>query len=330
LLNKLEKKKSISRMDEFELIETFFKSIINDRRDVILGIGDDAACISIPDGFDLLVSTDTLVLGRHFLPEWDGFDVAYKALMTNISDIAAMGGQPVWLSLSLTLPEINKPWLSRFTKGLYAGMQEYNLALIGGDTTKGPLSITITIQGLIPKGKCIKRAGAKPGDSIYISGPLGAAALAVKLLDKQGISEVLRQQLMHKLLHPKPRVDLAPVLQDHASAAIDISDGLSSDLNHICKASHVGACIHEVSIPVAREVKQYLGSKALELALHGGDDYELCFTVAPNHEQDMLKKLQSLGITCYRIGMIDSESGIRMKDATDKYSELAVSGYKHF
>ena len=317
-------------MNEFSLIDRYFKSITHPRRDVVFGIGDDAACLEIPDGMQLLVSTDSLVADVHFLSSWDPYDIAYKAVMVNVSDIAAMGGEPSWMSLALTLPAPDETWLQRFSQGLQDSLSQYNVALIGGDTTRGPLSMTLTIHGLIPEGCSVRRGGASPGDKIYISGAIGAAALAVANLKSNHIARTDNVVLMEKLLHPMPRVDLHHVLQTYATAAIDISDGLSADLYHICEASNVGATILTEAIPVHPLVKKYQGENALDFALGGGDDYELCFTVAPEDDVQLLMMLAKEKRACYCIGVIEKEPGLRAKDRKGKHIELKPKGYSHF
>lgn len=317
-------------MNEFSLIERYFKTPALSREDVVFGIGDDAACLNVPPGHQLLVSTDTLVAEVHFLASWDAYDIAYKAVMVNVSDIAAMAAKPCWLSLALTLPELNKDWLERFSQGLHEALKEFDLALIGGDTTRGPLSMTLTIHGLAPSGKAVRRCGAKPGDKIYVSGELGAAALAVAFLQKKGLDKFDQQILMQKLLHPRPRIDLADILQEHASAAIDVSDGLGADLNHICVASKVGACLDVHALPIHPLVEKYQGENAVDFALSGGDDYELCFTVSAVKEQKLLASLAKVGLSCYPIGFIEEKAGLRMKKDSGEIRTLAPRGYSHF
>ena len=313
-------------MNEFSLINQYFNSIQSSRDDVLLGIGDDAACLHVPSQMDLLVSTDTLVEGVHFLKEWDAYDIALRAVKVNVSDMAAMAAKPCWVTLALTLPEPDESWLQRFSAGLADTLREYDIALVGGDTTRGPLTITITIHGLAPKGRAIKRSGARVGDMILVSGNLGAAALAVQLLNENTIANESRLVLMDKLLHPRPRVDLMDLLREHATAAIDISDGLSADLNHILEASQIGACLVLDNIPVHPLVQQIQGEKAIDLALSGGDDYELCFTVSPAS----LNVLNNLGLGCYCIGEIESEPGLRAKTRNGESLPLHVKGYSHF
>ena len=317
-------------LHEFSLIETYFKPIIQARDDVIFGIGDDAACLRLPEGYDLLVSTDTLVSGRHFLPEWNAYDIACKAVMVNFSDIAAMAGRPCWISLALTLPEVNTAWLEALSQGLKDALKAYEVALIGGDTTRGPLSITITVQGLVPKGQALRRNGAAVGDSIFVSGMLGAAALAVLCLKDKAIRDQDRAVLMNTLHHPTPRMDLAPYLRQYASAAIDISDGLAADLHHICQSSKVGACLQQDAIPIHPLVLQYLQDKAYDLALHGGDDYQLCFTVPPDKVDVCTKALEEAQLTCYRIGEIEGPPGLRLSKSNKEIIDCSVRGYTHF
>ena len=322
--------KSVLAMNEFSLIEQFFKPFPVKRKEVLFGIGDDAACLQIPKGNDVLVSTDTLVSGVHFLSEWEPYDIACKAVMVNISDMAAMAAEPCWATLALTLPELNQEWLESFARGLNASFNEFNVDLIGGDTTHGPLSITLTIMGMVPHGQAIRRNGAKPGDIILVSGHLGAAALAVKLLNEQHLPVSDKAKLMNKLLHPKPRVDLISILRSYASSAIDISDGLSADLNHICVASGVGACLTQEAIPVHSLLPTYWGDEAVDLALTGGDDYELCFTVSPQRLDSLMKECHSANLECYPIGVIEDHPGLRIKAAGTACEELRPAGYSHF
>lgn len=313
-------------MNEFSLINRYFHSISPYRDDVVFGIGDDAACLRVPPDMDLLVSTDTLVDGVHFLNDWDAYDIASRAVKVNMSDMAAMGSTPCWISLALTLPSVDEPWLQRFSLGLAETLHGYHISLVGGDTTQGPLSITITIHGLVPRGRAVRRCGAMPGDAIVVTGPLGAAAFAVRLLNNESLDEHSRSVLMTHLLHPTPRLDFIDFLREHATAAIDISDGLSADLNHILKASHVGACLKLADIPIHPIVQQHQGDKALELALTGGDDYELCFTVS----QKTLPVLDALDVNYYCVGVIESQPGLRAKTLQGDIVPLAAKGYAHF
>ncbi|WP_058514304.1 thiamine-phosphate kinase [Legionella santicrucis] len=316
-------------MNEFSLIAQFFKPLDLKSDEVLLGIGDDAACLRLSDGINLLVSTDTLVSGVHFLSEWDAYDIACRALMVNVSDMAAMAAKPCWITLALTLPELDSQWLTLFAHGLKDSLNQLNMTLIGGDTTRGPLSITITVLGQAPEGQAISRRGAKPGDIILVSGKLGAAALAIKLLNRE-IPQQEKEELMQKLLHPKPRIDLIRFLRMYATAAIDISDGLGADLNHICVASGVGACLNEDAIPTHSLLKKYLHGKAVDLALTGGDDYELCFTVPENKLPSLMNEFKTANLLCYPIGVIESAPGVRIKNGYNQCNTLKPVGYTHF
>ena len=317
-------------MNEFSIIEKFFKPLSLKRGDVLLGIGDDAACLHLPSGMNLLVSTDTLVANVHFLPEWGAYDIACRSVMVNVSDLAAMAAQPCWATLALTVPKMDPDWFEAFSQGIKDSLAQFQIALIGGDTTHGPLSVTLTVFGQAPYEQELRRSGAKPGDVILVSGPLGAAALAVKLLDAKEISSADTIEMMNKLIHPKPRVDLINFLRGVATAAIDISDGLSADLNHICEASQVGACLDKEALPIHPLLNKYCEDKAVDLALTGGDDYELCFTV-PEYKLDaFLFALKKVDLTCYPIGVIEDKPGLRIKMAESRCETLIPQGYLHF
>ncbi|MGQ3890544.1 thiamine-phosphate kinase [Legionella sp. CNM-4043-24] len=312
-------------MNEFSLIDVLFKQKALKRDDVVFGIGDDAACLLVPPEHHLLVSTDTLVDGVHFLNDWDPFDIAWRAVMVNVSDMAAMAATPCWLSLALTLPDSNEAWLTRFAEGLHAALRPLNISLIGGDTTRGPLSITITVHGVTPAGSAVTRQGARRGDTIWVSGELGAAAMAVSILAGGELAAEDRATVMNRLLRPSARIDLQTILRTYATAALDISDGLSADLNHICEASGLGAYLSLASIPVHPLLKQYCPEKALDFALSGGDDYELCFTSSPDNTPHLLADLAAMGLSCYPVGYMIDEPGLRCETGL-----LAARGYTHF
>jgi thiamine-monophosphate kinase len=317
-------------MDEFSLIDRFFKSIPHHRNDVIFGIGDDAACLAVPSGHQLLVSCDTLISDVHFCHDWDPYDIACKAMMVNISDMAAMAAIPCWVTLALTCPELDETWLSRFSQGIRDSLAQFNIALIGGDTTRGPLSITVTIHGLVPEGQAVRRSGAQAGDRIYVSGELGAAALAVDYLSHDMCHAADKVLVMNKLQHPNPRVDLGLLLRRYATAAIDVSDGLSADLHHICVASHLGALLTLSDIPVHPLVTHYKKEKALDFALSGGDDYEVCFTVSRDKDSAFLAELALTGLQCYPIGIMIEGSGLRVETSLGESIALNPQGYCHF
>ena len=318
-------------MKEFELIKHFFTEQSVKRKDVLLGIGDDCAVVSITANQDIVVTTDTLVAGVHFplttLPK----AIGHKAVAVNLSDIAAMGAKPSWISLAITLPEVNDDWLSEFCAGAFELCDYYNVQLIGGDTTQGPLSITITAQGLTPEGKYLSRSGAKSGDWLYVTGELGDAALALQhIKGNLLIDNELAEQVQKKLDFPKPRVLAGQALREYASAAIDISDGLLADLGHICQASNIGANIVLDAIPLSDAMnKSQLFDDAINFALNGGDDYELLFTVSEDNKVGMETALSHAGtkITC--IGQVNTSKTIATT-LNNKSVLINASGFQHF
>ncbi len=318
-------------MNEFQLIQAFFKSHARARADVLCGIGDDAACLSVPVGHHLLVSCDTLVSGVHFLPTWDAYDIASKAVMVNISDMAAMGAEPAWALLALTMPALDSTWLTRFAEGLHQALSRFNVALVGGDTTRGPLCMTLTMQGFVPEGQAVMRHGAQIGDIIYVSGSLGAAAMALASLTRYELPDNDRDILMQHLHCPTPRVDLSWILQTYAHAAIDVSDGLMADLQHVCDASGVGACVDLQKIPIHALVQRHDPMHALDHALYGGDDYEICFTVPPAKDAAFRQHLAQHDVPpCYAIGHMEATRGLRAKTRTGEIVPCQVKGYQHF
>ncbi|WP_413722249.1 thiamine-phosphate kinase [Sodalis sp. RH23] len=267
---------------EFDLIARYFNRVRSVRRDVVLGIGDDCALLSVDEKRLIAVSTDTLVAGIHFLPDISPADLGYKSLAVNLSDLAAMGADPAWLSLALTLPDVDESWLAAYSDSLYEQLDYYGMQLIGGDTTRGPLSLTLTIHGLIPAGRAITRSGARIGDWIYVTGTLGDSAAGLAILQNRldVDSPRDRQYLLGRHLRPQPRILQGQALRDLASSAIDISDGLVSDLRHILDRSECGARIHLDDLPYSTALRRHATpEQALRWALGGGEDYELCFTV---------------------------------------------------
>jgi len=313
---------------EFDLIEQYFKSIPVHRKDVVLGIGDDCAILEVPDSRQLVTSTDTLISGVHFPKNTSAEDVGYKALAVNLSDIAAMGAEPAWMSLALTLPDENHDWLAAFVKGFSNLAIQYNVQLIGGDTTKGPLSITVQIYGFIEKGKTLRRDSAKQNDLIYVTGVIGDAGLGLRKIfnNLHGLDECVQQ-----LNRPVPRVEIAQALTDVSHCAIDISDGLVADLGHIVKESQCAAIISLDKIPLSKELKyHYKNNIDWHQVMTSGDDYELCFTVDECH-QDKLKEIQNkfdVPITC--IGKIEKGEGVSCIDLNGGKLNMSSQGYNHF
>ncbi|MEQ9887053.1 thiamine-phosphate kinase [Pectobacterium zantedeschiae] len=318
---------------EFDLIARYFNRVRSSRRDVELGIGDDCALLTVADKQMLAVSTDTLVSGVHFLPDIDPADLGYKSLAVNLSDLAAMGADPAWLSLAITLPKSNSQWLSAYSDSLFELLDYYGMQLVGGDTTRGPLSLTLTIHGLVPAGRALTRRGARIGDWIYVTGSLGdsAAGLAILQNTLQVDDDEVRQGLLQRHLRPQPRILQGQALRDLASSAIDLSDGLISDLQHILNASECGARIHLDAIPQSNWLRSCVDEEqALRWALSGGEDYELCFTVPEINRGALELALGHLGADYTCIGQIGpSSEGLRFfRD--NKATELNWKGYDHF
>jgi len=324
---------------EFDIIRRFFSEErinsptekLSGRSDVILGIGDDAAVLSPPAGQSLVVTTDTLISGVHFPVDTAPEFIGYKSLAVNLSDLAAMGAEPAWFTLSITLPESNERWLEKFSDGLFGLAQQYHIQLIGGDTTRGHLSITIQAIGLVPEGQALTRGGARLNDAVYVTGTIGDAAAGLKIKQRKlRASQSICDSLVARLERPCPRVVEGVALRGRASSAIDISDGLAADLNHVLVASEVGADILINDIPLSDAYTRLELSNTRQLAVCGGDDYELCFTVPTVNEQQVQQRLDDLGCRYTRIGTITSEPGLRWYDGEGNEVSWNIQGYDHF
>ena len=319
-------------MHEFELIEQLFANSGYKRPDVSLGVGDDGAVVQLRDGFDLVVSTDTMVQGVHFFPDADPRALGHKLVAVNVSDIAAMGAEPCWLSLALTLPQVDEAWLRAFAEGLSETADYYNCQLIGGDTTKGPLCLTLCAKGVVPRGKALTRSGAKVGDHIYVTGTLGDAALG--LLVEQGLVEISKKHRGHALQrfhYPTARVAIGQALRNIASSCMDISDGLFGDIQHILKRSKVGALIDVTKLPLSQALKDTCAEpQALQCALSGGEDYELLFTVPENKRGSLEVLLSPYGVQVSCIGRITGAAGKLELRYQDQPYEYQHQGYRHF
>jgi len=322
-------------LSEFDLITRYFGQggALNQRRsDVELGIGDDAAIVNVPAGQSLVMSLDTLVSAVHFPEDTPAEDIAYKALAVNLSDMAAMAAEPNWLLLGLTLPQADAAWLEGFSRGLSQLANQYGLALIGGDTTHGPLAVSIQVNGLVPQGQALKRSGARPGDLIYVSGQLGDAGLGLKLalaeLDIE-LRPQRREYFLQRLNRPTPRLELGLALRGLATAAIDVSDGLLADLGHILKASGVGATINLEQLPMADEVRG-LSEQWWCVPLTAGDDYELCFTLPADKQAEFEQAIQAVECSCSCIGRINVEPGLSLLLDGCSIDKENLKGYLHF
>lgn len=318
---------------EFSLIARYFDRVKSARLDVETGIGDDCALLNIPEKKTLAISTDTLVAGNHFLPDIDPADLAYKALAVNLSDLAAMGAEPAWLTLALTLPEADEDWLEAFSDSLFVQLNYYDMQLIGGDTTRGPLSMTLGIHGYVPTGRALKRSGAKHGDWIYVTGTPGDSAAGLAILQDrlQVEDDADADYLLARHLRPLPRVLHGQALRDLANAAIDLSDGLISDLGHILKASSCGARVDLDAMPFSDAMlRQVEPKQALRWALSGGEDYELCFTVPELNRGALDVALANLGARFTCIGQILPESEGLQFTREGKPVTFDFKGYDHF
>ncbi|AGN87423.1 MULTISPECIES: thiamine-phosphate kinase [Enterobacteriaceae] len=318
---------------EFSLIARYFDRVRNSRRDVETGIGDDCALLNVPEKQTLAISVDTLVAGNHFLPDIDPADLAYKAMASNLSDLAAMGADPAWLTLALTLPEADEAWLQAFSDSLFEQLNYYDMQLIGGDTTRGPLSMTIGIHGYVPVGRAMKRSGAKPGDWIYVTGTPGDSAAGLAILQQRlAVNDSAdAQYLLKRHLRPTPRVLQGQALRNLASSAIDLSDGLISDLAHVLKASGCGARIDLDALPFSNAVRRHvMPDQALRWALSGGEDYELCFTVPELNRGALDVAIGQLGAPFTCIGQISADIEGLHFTRDGKAVTLDWKGYDHF
>jgi thiamine-monophosphate kinase len=313
---------------EFDLIQRFFTEQTVRRDDVLLGIGDDAALLSPPPGTTLAVSTDTLIAGVHFPENTDAHAIGHKALAVNLSDLAAMGAEPAWVTLAISLPENNAPWLSEFARGFFELAAAFGVQLVGGDTTRGPLSITVQITGFVPAEQALLRGGAKAGDAVFLTGSLGDAGLGLQLQQQSQTSDDALA-LIQRLEYPRPRIAAGLALRDIASSAIDISDGLAADLGHVLAASGVGADIDIERLPLSAVYRSLTSANSWQQAVSAGDDYELCFTVPPTQQAEVLSTLQDI-CPCVCIGTISAQTGLRWRDAQQNEHVIEHTGFDHF
>lgn len=317
-------------MNEFELIRRYFAPQALARDDVVMGIGDDGAVVAVPAGMQLVIATDTLVEGVHFVQGADPGAIGHKALAVNLSDLAAMGAQPAWFTLNLTAPGADARWLQAFAQGLLQLARQHDVQLIGGDTTRGPLCITVTVCGFVPAGQALSRAGARPGDLIYVTGLLGDAGLGLlQELRKLALPEDCVRVVLERLHRPTPRVAVGNALRGLASACIDISDGLVGDLGHLLAASGVGACLELKRVPVSPAYDAAFAHVGWDVALAAGDDYELCFTLPPAHQRDLHRVGSQFQCGFVQIGVIEAEAGLRIRDESGRPFPVPRA-YTHF
>jgi thiamine-monophosphate kinase len=341
---------------EFDLIDRI-RSRVGTRGDVVLGIGDDAALLQLPAGRQLVVAMDTLNAGVHFPLDTAPADIGWKALAVNLSDLAAMGAQPAWCTLSLSLPSSDATWIDGFLDGFLALASRHDVALVGGDTTRGPLSVCVTVHGLVEPGRALRRDGARVGDDVWVSGTLGDAAGALRLLlpflreegrgegppgggDMPAAEPPLRPlsprerglvALRPRLDRPVPRVELGIVLSTLAHACIDISDGLLADLGHVARASGVAVDVRLDALPASPALRSaFEYDQRIELQATGGDDYELCFTAAPDRRACILALADTLRLPLTRIGRVVAGEGVHAAAADGRRWQPSRAGYEHF
>lgn len=325
-------------LGEFDLIKRYFKSGNNGNKDVVtdvvIGIGDDCAILDIPDGYQLAVTTDSLVAGIHFFDNVDPYRLGYKSLAVNLSDLAAMGALPKWVSLAITLPTVDEKWLSEFSRGFFALAKQHNVTLVGGDTTKGPLSITVSAKGIVKRNKALLRSGAKMGDLICVSGQLGdgAVGLACKL---NQLSLSNSDAFIDALEMTEPRNELGLLLTAYASSCIDISDGLIQDLQHILTASNCSAIVEIEKLPLSEALQAEITSKtisaqkAVQYALTGGDDYELLFTLNKENYQQLCLQKNTTPITVIGEIRVFTEAKLQLTENGRSVS-AQLTGWDHF
>ena len=308
-------------LTEFGLIQRFFAQNPLTNSVNQLGIGDDCALMEIPEGFQLAITTDTMVENVHFFKGADPKLLGHKLLAVNLSDLASMGAKPISVTLALTLPKVDEVWLSEFSKGFLTLAEKYQVDLIGGDTTQGALTLTVQALGLVPKNQAMIRSAAKIDDLIYVTGKMGDAGLGLKI--KQGYQCENPEPALKQFNQPLPCITEGLALRNIANACIDISDGVAADLGHILEKSAVGANIDYAKLPLSLEVKAYIKETGdWQLPLMAGDDYQLCFTISPENRH-------KLNIECQQIGVIEAEMGLRILHS-DKITTIKAQGYEHF
>jgi len=317
-------------MGEFELIRNFFAAApcAQGGEGVALGIGDDCALLAVPSGEQLAISTDTLVAGVHFADPCDPFLLGQRSLAVAVSDLAAMGATPIAFTLALTLPAVTTDWLEAYARGLNLMAQRCGVALVGGDTTRGPLSLTMTVFGRVPAGKALTRSGAQPGDLLCVGGELGNAAGALPLvLGQRTADAAVAEPLLAHYWSPQPQLALGQALRGKATSALDISDGLLADCGHIALASQVGIQVERSKLPVSAALVAFLGQTDAEMAaLSGGDDYVLAFTL-PSVE---ISSLLADGWPIHVVGRVVTGQGVALLDADGQDITPKTRGYQHF
>jgi thiamine-monophosphate kinase len=317
---------------EFELIDRYFRALGIARPDVALGVGDDAAVLELPAGARLVAAVDTLVEDMHFPRGCDPRSVGHRALAVNLSDLAAMGARPAWCLLALTLPHADPSLLAAFADGLGALARRHGVALVGGDTTRGPFTVTLTALGVLEGAEVLRRSGARPGDLVFVSGTPGDAACGLAICQGRvaAVPPDDARALRERFLYPSPRVELGLALRDLATACIDVSDGLAGDLHKLAEASACAVEIDVEDLPVSDALAAVVGLvRARELALAGGDDYELAFTAPADRADALRDRAQSEGVAVRAIGRVTAGSGVVVRHA-GTVIQVSPAGFDHF
>jgi thiamine-monophosphate kinase len=326
-----------SSLSEFELIDRFFRDCGARRPDVALGVGDDAALLDCPPGMQLVAAIDTLVQGNHFLAHFPAESVGHRALAVNLSDLAAMGAKPAWALLALTLPKADPEWLTGFARGFGALARQHNVALVGGNTTSGPLCISVQVLGHAPRPPAMLRSGGRAGDVVFVTGHPGdsTGGLAFELGKRKvgeaaGLTEPVAAYLRSRFHFPTPRVELGLRLREHANACIDVSDGLLGDVGKLAQASRCGVRIAWEQLPVSSQLVVAVGEDAArEMALIGGEDYELCFAVSPGNVPRLTRELPPEEWGYSAIGVLTATAGAEVT-RNGTVMEFSHSGWDHF
>ena len=315
-----------ARVSEFNLIETFFARSGLRHGETTVGIGDDCAIIGKDERSELAITTDTLVEGVHFFAGTDPESLGYKSLAVSLSDLAAVGAEPKWATIAVAAPEGDADWFRAFSRGFFSLARRFQVELIGGDTTQGPLTITIQAIGLLPKSAALLRSNARVGDKIFVTGTVGDAGLALISGNSKDLVDDLK--LATRLHRPFPRIEMGIALRGLAHSCIDLSDGLIADLRHVLCASGVGATIDCKRLPLSAEVKRHIGeSNDYQIPLSAGDDYELCFTIDPENLKKLVERTASIECSYACIGDVESEAGLRI--VGNNNNEI-LKGYEHF
>lgn len=318
-------------MDEFSIIREYFSRQVVHRDDVIVGVGDDAAIVTAPPDLDLVCTTDMLLEGIHFPDSTEAYAVGYKALAVNLSDLAAMGARPAWTTLLLSMPTADLGWIKGFSAGFFALAAEYHVQLIGGDLSRGPLVVGVQALGHAARHQVMLRSAAAVGDAIFVSGQLGDAAMGLRAVQgRMRLPAEVRDRVVHRLAYPQPRVDLGLAIAGIAHAAIDVSDGLFSDLGHIAASSGVTARIGLDLIPISSDFREYGAELGWQTALCSGDDYELCFTAAEKHTAQIIEIGQELNVPLSKIGWIEKGQGVKAVAADGTEFVPQHQGHNHF